>query len=173
MNKKIVLYCKELIKIIKEIPDIKIYLNEDIYYITIINHNPLEEVEFRYLRENRLWSQNYILTFQNTSRTNARYEKRKLIFNGKVWINKRDKFDLYVKRLNDNRLLEKRMRQFVDLGGNIEVDLDNQRIKIRSSMLPGMVLRFVFPPITKFIVPAKEEIILLLQIMQLILNEFV
>lgn len=110
MNKKIVPYCKELIKIIKEIPDIKIYLNEDIYYITIINHNPLEEVEFRYLRENRLWSQNYILTFQNTSRTNARYEKRKLIFNGKVWINKRDKFDLYVKRLNDNRLLEKRMR---------------------------------------------------------------
>lgn len=75
--------------------------------------------------------------------------------------------------MNDNRLLEKRMHQFVDLGGNIEVDLDNQRIKIRSSMLPGMVLRFVFPPITKFIVPAKEEIILLLQIMQLILNEFV
>lgn len=44
MNKKIVPYCKELIKIIKEIPDIKIYLNEDIYYITIINHNPLEDV---------------------------------------------------------------------------------------------------------------------------------
>ena len=173
MNKKFVPYYEELVRIIKEIPDIKIYLDEDICHMMIITHSPLEEVDLKYLCENRLWSQNYILTFQNKKRTTLYYEKRKLIFNGKVWINKVDKFDIYAKKLNDNKLLEKQMEQFVGFGGNIEVDLGKQEIEISGSMFPGMIVSLILPPITKFIVPKKKEITHLLQVMQLILNEFV
>ena len=120
-----------------------------------------------------MWSKNYILIFQNKKKTTSYYEKRKLIFSGKVWVNKRDKYDLYAQKLNDNKLLEKLMKRFADLGGNIEVDLDKLEIEIWGSMLPGMIVSMIFPPITKFIIPEKKEIILLLQVMQLVLNEFV
>ena len=173
MNKKIVQYSEELVRIIKEIPDIKVHVDGDVYHMAIANHSPLDEVDLKYLCENRLWSQNYILTFQNKKRTTLHYEKRKLIFDGKVWINKVNKFDIYAKNLNDNTLLEKHMEQFVGFGGDIEVDLDRQEIEIWGTMFPGMIVSLILPPVTKFIVPKKKEITHLLQIMQLILNEFV
>ena len=38
-------------------------------------------------------------------------------------------------------------------------------------MLPGTIVSLILPPVTKFIVPQKNEIVLLLQIMQIILKE--
>ena len=97
--------------------------------------------------------------------------KRKIILDKTIWLNKSAKDDLVAKKLNENKLLSDLIMQFCDLGGNVEIDLDGQKVMIRNNMIPGTIVNLILPPITKFIVPSEKEIIMLLQISQIILKE--
>ena len=171
MSEKITSYCGELVKIIKTIPDIEVEQKDGCYNMKIKNHSPLDEVNFQYVCENRIWSKDYILHFKICQTGRQHYTKRKIILHKTIWLNKSAKDDLVAKKLNENKLLSDLIMQFCDLGGNVEIDLDGQKVMIRNNMIPGTIVNLILPPITKFIVPSEKEIIMLLQISQIILKE--
>ena len=94
-----------------------------------------------------------------------------IVLNKATWEQKNNNYNLIVNRLNDNELLSNMVQKFIKLGGCIKINIYNQIIRIRANMLPGTIVSLILPPITKFIVPQKNEIVLLFQIMQIILKE--
>ena len=170
MNKKEALYFTDLVEILKSIPDIEISTEDDGFSIKINSHSPLEEVKCKYVCENRKWSKNYILVFEVKKKIVSNCEDI-IVLNKATWDQKNNNYNLIVNRLNDNELLSNMVQKFIKLGGCIKINIYNQIIRIRANMLPGTIVSLILPPITKFIVPQKNEIVLLLQIMQIILKE--
>ena len=157
--------------VLEQIPNIKIESKHDLECVVkIFQHDPLDRIHCYYKCQNRLWTKDYILHFSITKKVEIVDGIIYIIYkNGQaMWRSARKELQCVVQELNDNYILESKLSYFLELGGNVRLQIKNSVVYIQLSMLPGCISRLLIPPAVHFVLPNKEEILLAFQIIQIL-----
>lgn len=170
-NEQVKQCCEKMWGILCQIPDIEIVSKLDLECeVKVFKHDPLEKIHCYYKCQNRLWTQNYILNFLVEKKVNMVDGSIHIIYkNGHMmWYSVQKGLQKIIQELNDNYILETKVKCFLDLGGDVQLQIKNANVYIELSMLPGSITKFIIPPVVHFVTPNKEEILLSFQIMQIL-----
>lgn len=166
-NQKIYAKVQILLDRLASLPDVKAIRTGDMTASLHINeHYPLVEVLVRYTCRNRLWSQNYDVTYscQVESRITSPGYICYDIQHGHFTDKNHSLSDICAE-LNANPFLSKLLCS-IDLH-DFHIELHSGITTVHLTPMTGGITKLVIPPVTQLILPTEKECIAVLQILQL------
>lgn len=171
-NPRVYSYIQMVWQEISNIDDVVTEKDGERCCLTVANHAPLDKIWCEYNKQNRLWTQEYTLTFKTEvllKNEEADGQITLVYRKGKIQWGVRGKCASLAGYLEDSQLLNNKLEELLDMGGKVVIKITKKLAVINITAIPGTIIKMIIPPATHLVKPDKKELIVIMQILQLII----